>query len=269
MSIPVYQVDAFADRPFGGNPAAICWLDQDKSDDWRQSVAAEMNLSETAFIEGADSGFGLRWFTPAAEVDLCGHATLAAAHVLWETNRVQADRPIVFQSRSGPLTAVRSGSNIQLDFPATPTEPCPAPNDLAEALGLEPGAIEGCHRSRFDLVVELASDRAVGELAPNFAKLAEVDIRGVIVTSEARSAEFADVDFVSRFFAPRFGVNEDPVTGSAHCSLGPFWKDRLGKSRFVGRQLSARGGTVLVELIGDRALLSGSAVTVFVGELQV
>ena len=230
MPIPVYQVDAFANRPFEGNPAAICWLDSNKSDEWQQSVAAEINFSETAFIKPADSGFGLRWFTPAAEVDLCGHATLAAAHVLWETNRVSADQPIVFQSGSGSLTASRSGSKIQLDFPATPTEPCAVPDGLESALGCEPGTIKECQRSRFDLLVEQADDATVARLTPDYPKLTEVDVRGVIVTSAATSAEYEEFDFVSRFFAPRVGINEDPVTGSAHCSLGPFWKDRLGRS---------------------------------------
>jgi predicted PhzF superfamily epimerase YddE/YHI9 len=263
MGLPIYTVDAFTDRPFAGNPAAVCLLDGPRDDGWLQRVAAEMNLSETAFLLPKGDSFRLRWFTPTVEVDLCGHATVASAHVLWETNRLPLDRPARFLSRSGPLSAVRRGDEIELDFPVKVAEPCPAPTGLAEALGATPRWVG---RNKFDYLVELESDAAVRGLKPDFARLATLPVRGVIVTAKS---DTAGADFVSRFFAPQSGVAEDPVTGSAHCALGPFWRDRLGRAELTGYQASARGGTVGVTVAGDRVKLRGRAVTVLRGELAV
>jgi PhzF family phenazine biosynthesis protein len=262
MGVPIFVVDAFTDRPFAGNPAAVCPLDRPADDDWMQRVAAEMNLSETAFLAPESDGYRLRWFTPTLEVVLCGHATLAGAHVLWETGRLPADAPARFHTRSGLLTAARTGDGITLDFPAEMPAPCDPPTGLAEALGARP---RSTGRNRMDYLIELDTEAAVRRLRPDFARLAELPVRGVIVTGP--SAERA-YDFVSRFFAPASGVNEDPVTGSAHCALGPFWAARLGKSDLVGRQVSARGGVVRVGVRGERVLLGGRAVTVVRGELQ-
>ncbi|HEY1375821.1 MAG TPA: PhzF family phenazine biosynthesis protein [Gemmataceae bacterium] len=261
MGVPVYVVDAFADRPFTGNPAAVCPLDRPADDGWMQDVAAEMNLSETAFLAPEADGFRLRWFTPAVEVDLCGHATLASAHVLWETGRLPAGEPARFHTRSGQLTATRAGGDIVLDFPAVPVEPCPPPDGLTDALGATP---RGVGRNRMDVLVELDSESAVRRLRPDFGRLTAVPVRGVIVTAPSADPAF---DFVSRFFAPASGVPEDPVTGSAHCALGPFWAARLGKIDLVGRQVSRRGGVVRVGVRGDRVHLGGRAVTVLRGEL--
>ena len=257
----IAQVDAFTAEAFRGNPAAVCVLEEARDAVWMQRVAAEMNLAETAFLEPRGDGFGLRWFTPAVEVDLCGHATLASAHVLWESERVRPSESIRFHTKSGLLTAERRGDWIELDFPSTPEEAADTPPGLAEALGGEPLYVG---RSRFDYLVELDSEEAVARLRPDFARLAAISTRGVIVT--ARSAR-PDFDFVSRFFAPAVGIDEDPVTGSAHCCLGPFWSRRLGKEDFLARQISARGGVVKVRLEGDRVLLAGQAVTVLQGDL--
>lgn len=261
MSLPLYQVDAFADEVFRGNPAAVCLLSVAAPETWMQRVAAEMNLSETAFLAPRDDGYLLRWFTPKTEVDLCGHATLASAHILWETNQLSAEDTARFHTKSGLLTATRDGEEIALDFPATPPEDADAPDGLAEVLGLTPQHVG---RSRYDYLVEVMDEATVRELAPDFAALAEVEARGIIVTSRA---DTDGVDFVSRFFAPSVGINEDPVTGSAHCCLAPYWADKLGRSDLVGYQASKRGGTIRVEVRGDRVLLGGQAVTVFQGEL--
>lgn len=254
----IFQVDAFADRPFTGNPAAVCLLEEDRDDGWMQAMAAEMNLSETAFVTGPGPGrFGLRWFTPTTEVDLCGHATLASAHVLWETGA--ADGPIVFETRSGDLTATEVDGGVALDFPADPPVETTVAPELAAALGVEP-RWQG--RSARYVVVELADEAAVLAAAPSFPALA-VLARGVAVTARSDG----DGDFVSRFFAPALGVDEDLVTGSAHCVLGPLWAERLGRHRLVGRQLSRRGGTVTVEVDGDRVILIGPAVTVLSGRI--
>jgi PhzF family phenazine biosynthesis protein len=257
----IAQVDAFTAEAFRGNPAGVCILDELRDAAWMQRVAAEMNLAETAFLEPRGDGFGLRWFTPEAEVDLCGHATLASAHVLWECERVRPSESIRFHTKSGLLTAARRGDWIELDFPATPEEAAQAPPGLVEALGAEPLYVG---RSRFDYLAELDAEETVARLRPDFARLAAISTRGVIVT--ARSAR-PDFDFVSRFFAPAVGIDEDPVTGSAHCCLGPFWSRRLGKEGFLARQISARGGVVKVRLQGDRILLAGQAVTVLRGDL--
>lgn len=256
-------VDAFTAEPFAGNPAAVCILPAPREAAWMRSVAAEMNLAETAFVHPLDDGFELRWFTPTVEVDLCGHATLASAHVLWETGWLSPAEGARFHTRSGLLTAVRRGDWIELDFPSTPDEPvAAAPPGLLEALGVASPRYLG--KSRFDYLVELESEPAVRALSPDFKLLGRIEARGVIATSRAAAAEY---DFVSRFFAPAAGVDEDPVTGSAHCCLAPFWSRRLGKSELVGRQLSARGGVVKVQPRGDRVLLGGQAVTVLRGEL--
>jgi PhzF family phenazine biosynthesis protein len=261
MGIKITQVDAFTNRPFAGNPAAVCILPEPADERWMQNVAGEMNLSETAFLYRHGDGFNLRWFTPAVEVDLCGHATLASAHVLWEEGHLKSDARARFYTRSGLLTAERHGDWIELNFPATLEEPATAPPNLVEALGVSPKYIG---RNKFDYLVEVESEAVVRNLTPNFTLLETVPVRGVIVTSRASSREY---DFISRFFAPGSGVAEDPVTGSAHCCLGPFWSARLGKSEFVAYQASARGGVVRVRVSGDRVHLGGQAVTVMRGEL--
>jgi predicted PhzF superfamily epimerase YddE/YHI9 len=259
--VPIWQVDAFTDQPFAGNPAAVCLLDEERDDSWMQSVAAEMNLSETAFVRRLADGFQLRWFTPAIEVDLCGHATLASAHALWAAGVVGADEPIRFHTRSGVLTASRDGELIRLDFPATPAAACSPPDGLLEAVGARPTWVGKTISGTFLL---LTSAGAVRSLRPDFRALKGTGVRSVIVTAASDDRRF---DFISRFFAPTAGIDEDPVTGSAHCCLGPFWGDRLGKSELVAFQASARGGIVHVEVRGDRVILGGRAVLVLRGEL--
>ncbi len=265
MSLTIVQVDAFTREPFGGNPAAVCVLPRPADPAWMQRVAREMNLSETAFLVSRGSGeYDLRWFTPAVEVDLCGHATLASAHVLWEDGHLAADAPTVFHTRSGRLSAERRGEWIEMDFPAEPAEPAepaPVPEGLADALGAEPVHFG---RNRFDCLVEVDSEATVRALAPDIRALCALPVRGIIVTARGETEE---ADFVSRFFAPRAGVDEDPVTGSAHCCLGPYWRRRLGRDAFTAWQASVRGGIVKVRVAGDRVLLSGQAVTVLRGEL--
>ncbi len=257
----IVQVDAFTDQPFAGNPAAVCVLPGPRDARWMQNVAREMNLSETAFLYPEGDGFRLRWFTPAVEVDLCGHATLASAHVLWEEGYLAPEKPARFYTRSGLLTAERRGEWIELDFPAEPAAPASAPPQLIQALGVTPKYVG---RNRFDYLIEVESEEVVRNLAPDFGLLRSVPMRGVMVTSRADSAPY---DFVSRFFAPGAGVDEDPVTGSAHCCLGPFWRERFGKDEFVAYQASARGGVVRVRVAGERVYLGGQAVTVLRGEL--
>lgn len=337
MSLPCLQVDAFTDAPFGGNPAAVVLTSGDPDTAWAQAVADEMNLSETAFVwrepevggsrdrPGGDSGvvgpmaapssprWGLRWFTPAAEVELCGHATLAAAHVLWTRGEAEAQTPIVFQTRfSGELicrTVFTDGATwILMDFPADPPAVTAPPPGLLDALGLDGSQAQGVYRSRFDLLIELATASEVQSLTPDFRRLAGFDVRGVIVTSPADRAPIprggrveisasessrsratqagsaaaearpdpgeeeageASPDFVSRFFAPRLRIEEDPVTGSAHCVLAPFWASRLGDGPLLGRQLSRRGGSVRCQVRPQqhRVELGGQAVTVSEGRL--
>jgi predicted PhzF superfamily epimerase YddE/YHI9 len=262
MTIPIYQVDAFAEKRFEGNPAAVCLLHDDLPGEWMQSMAAEMNLSETAFVRPIDDGFELRWFTPAMEVDLCGHATLASAHVLWSEGIAPPREPIRFHTRSGVLTCRPAGNAIELDFPATPATACDPPDGLLEALDVRPAFVG---RSKFDKFLVVDSEEVVRSLQPDFAALRRIaDMRGLIVTSISSDPRF---DFISRFFAPGAGVDEDPVTGSAHCCLGPFWGERLGKAELTGFQASKRGGVVRVRVSGDRVILGGTAVTVFRGEL--
>ena len=266
--IPIVQVDAFTAVPFAGNPAAVCVLPEAREARWMQQVAAEMNLSETAFLvrrpgaSGDDAGFDLRWFTPAVEVALCGHATLASAHALWEGGHLPAGEIARFHTKSGVLTAARQGDWIELNFPATPDQPSPAPDGLLDALGVTPVYVG---KSRFDYLVEVDGESVVRALAPDFARLRALPVRGITVTSLASSA---DCDFVSRFFAPASGIDEDPVTGSAHCCLTPYWSRKLGRTEFVARQLSARGGLLRLRLDGDRVRLSGQAVTVMRGQLD-
>jgi PhzF family phenazine biosynthesis protein len=259
-SFPCFHVDAFTAAAFRGNPAAVCLLAAPRPARWMQAVAAEMNLSETAFVRPMAQRFSLRWFTPKVEVDLCGHATLAAAHVLWQEGIVKKSMEVRFQTRSGVLAAVREGAAIELDFPARPARSCERPIGLARALGAAPRAVA---MSKEDLLVELGSERAVRALRPDFARLRELRVRGVVVTARSRGRW----DFVSRFFAPRVGVDEDPVTGSSHCVLGPYWAERLGKARLRAYQASARGGELTVTLDGDRVKLRGDAVTVVRGQL--
>ncbi len=260
-SIPLFQVDAFTDRPFAGNPAAVCLLAEPADEAWMQAVAAEMNLSETAFLKAEEEGYRLRWFTPGMEVDLCGHATLAAAHVLWSEVGLPEAEAISFSTRSGPLIALRQGPRIELDFPLEPAAETEPPPGLLEALGC--GA-EYVGRNRFDYLVHVEPEEALRAITPDFARLRAIETRGVIVTSRAQGDEH---DFVSRFFAPRAGVDEDPVTGSAHCCLAPFWQARLGKTDFAAYQASSRGGMVHVRIEDDRAILGGQAVTVMRGTL--
>lgn len=257
----ITQVDAFTSRPFTGNPAAVCILDEPAEDWWMQDVAREMNLSETAFLLPHEEGFDLRWFTPATEVQLCGHATLASAHVLWEEGRLRRDEVARFHTHSGLLLAERRDDWIELDFPADPPAQAGAPERLAEALGAAPLWVG---RGRFDLLVLLDGEKTVRTLKPDFGLLRSIDARGIIVTSPALSERF---DFVSRFFGPRVGIDEDPVTGSAHCALAPFWAARLGREELMGYQVSARGGTVRTRHRGDRVVLGGQAVTVLRAEL--
>jgi PhzF family phenazine biosynthesis protein len=265
MPLRLLTIDAFADAPFTGNPAAVCLLPTARDERWMASVAREMNLSETAFlVPRADGDHDLRWFTPAAEVALCGHATLASAHALWETGALPRAHAARFHTRSGLLTASsRADGLIVLDFPARLAAPAPEPPGLAAALGAAPLFIG---RNVDDYLVELASDDAVRALAPDVRAIAKLPVRGVIVTARASTAGF---DFVSRFFAPRVGVDEDPVTGSAHCCLTPFWSERLGKSEMRAYQVSARGGVLEVRLSGERVELAGRAITVLDGELRV
>lgn len=260
----IYQVDSFADAPFEGNPAGVCVLDRPADEAWMQAVAAEMNLSETAFVHRVDDGFGLRWFTPEVEVELCGHATLATAHILWETEALRQDEDARFMTASGLLTATVHGGQIEMDFPATATEPVALPDGLAEALAVEPLHVT---RNRHVYLLEVPSEMIVREMSPDFEKLRGVPARGFIVTS--RAAGGADYDFVSRFFAPALGINEDPVTGSAHCALGPYWGVKLDRGELVGNQVSSRGGRVRVGLAGERVRLGGRAVTVLCGDLMV
>jgi predicted PhzF superfamily epimerase YddE/YHI9 len=257
----IYQVDAFTDRPFTGNPAGVCVLPEPRPDSWMQAVAAEMNVAETAFLLQQADGFALRWLTPTTEVELCGHATLASAHILWQTGQVERTQRCRFHTASGLLTAGLQGEEIELDFPATPDEPAEAPPGIAEILGAEVVCFRG---SRFDHLAEVASEAVVRSLCPDLARLKALPVRGLMVTSRASTPGF---DFVSRFFGPAVGIDEDPVTGSAHCCLGPYWARRLGKTELIAYQASARGGVVGVTVAGNRVRLRGRAVTVLAAEL--
>jgi PhzF family phenazine biosynthesis protein len=282
-AIPLWQVDAFTGRPWAGNPAAVCRLPAPAEPGWMQAVAAEMNLSETAFlVRRGDGSFDLRWFTPATEVDLCGHATLASAHALWESGGLEAGDKARFHTASGLLTAVadggewRPGGWIEMDFPAKPPVAWEGSRQaVAAALGVDEASLRALAANGMDLLVELASESEVRSLAPDFRRVGELPVRGLIATAATAIAaggaggHAGGCDFVSRFFAPAVGVPEDPVTGSAHCALGPWWAERLGKRRLTGYQASARGGEVRVSLEDDRVRLGGQAVTVLEGRLRM
>lgn len=259
----ITQVDAFTNTRFAGNPAAVCVLPTTQEDSWLQNVAQEMNLSETAFLVKQNDGFNLRWFTPTVEVPLCGHATLASAHVLWSEGHLSPDETARFYTKSGVLTAKKQGEWIELDFPVNRSQVTVAPPQLSEALGVE---YKSVFQNSLGYLVELESEELVRQLQPNFQLLKTLSVADVIVTSGTNLD--SPYDFVSRFFAPSLGVNEDPVTGAAHCCLAPFWRDRLHKDEFLAYQASSRGGVVKVHYEGgDRVFLSGQAVTVLRGEL--
>ncbi len=258
--IRCWQVDAFTDRPFGGNPAAVCWLDAEPESAWMQSVAAEMNLSETAFVWRANDQLELRWFTPTVEVDLCGHATLATARAIWSDGLVPLDQPLRFQTRSGELTCHRRGDFIELDFPATPPTEISPSALLIESLGVTPVYVG---TSRFYQLAVLESPNLVRSVQPDYRKMAQIPTRGVIVTAASDDPRF---DFISRFFAPALGVDEDPVCGSAHCCLAPYWAGRLGRTTLQAYQASARGGVLKLRWEVDRVILGGQAVIVWRGE---
>lgn len=262
MSRVIAQVDAFTAKPFAGNPAGVCLLTEEAHPDWMQDLAMEMNLPETAFLLQIEDGFQLRWFTPTVEVALCGHATLASAHLLWEVGSVAPERAIRFSTLSGDLWARRADGLIWLDMPARVTEQAPAPAAVLDALGAAPiwQGVAG-----HDIVVQLEGERAVRQLEPDMAVLRGAVDHGLIVTA---AADTPGLDFVSRYFAPGVGIDEDPVTGSAHCALGPYWVPRLAKSEFRARQVSRRGGEIAVRVLGERVQLGGEAATVFLGELR-
>jgi len=257
MAIPIVTVDAFTNQLFAGNPAAVCMLPEPRPDEWLRHVAREMNLSATAFLVRRDDEFDLRWLTPTVEIDLCGHATLASAHVLWEEGHLPRGTQARFHTRSGLLTADRHGEWIELDFPVqrgVPTEPLPS---LLSGLGIT--AATAVMKNRLDYLVEVESEAELRAVKPNHTLLRQIPVRGVIVTARSDSPSF---DFMSRFFAPASGIDEDPVTGSAHTALGPYWGAKLGKSEMTAYQASARGGIVRLRLAGDRIVLGGQAVTV-------
>lgn len=259
----LFCIDAFAERIGTGNPAGVCLLGQPADPAWMQSVAREMNLAETAFVVREKDGCNLRWFTPRTEIDLCGHATLAAAHILWEEGYLREDEPARFFTKSGTLSAARAGNFIELDFPAVPEEPARAPAGLYRALGIQP-----CYtgKNRFDYLVEVASEREVRNIVPDISALSQIPMRGVIVTSRASTPAF---DFVSRFFAPAVGIHEDPVTGSAHCCLAPYWQKKFRKNTLTAYQASERGGILHLRLeTPGRVTIAGTAVTVWKGLLQ-
>lgn len=267
MGQRIVQVDAFADRPFGGNPAAVCVLEEEREAMWMQNVALEMNLAETAFLRrrGGSGEYDLRWFTPTTEVDLCGHATLASAHVLWEEEYLILSETARFHTRSGLLTAQKREEWIELDFPAEPAievDGADIPAELLSGLGVSALFVG---RNRMDYLVEVASEETVRGLRPAMGALERVAARGIIITAQSNGSPY---DFVSRFFGPAVGVDEDPVTGSAHCCLGPYWKSRLDKTTFIAYQASGRGGVVHVRVEGDRVKLGGRAITTLRGELS-
>jgi PhzF family phenazine biosynthesis protein len=257
----LYQVDAFTTEKFKGNPAVVCLLDRPADDHWMQAIAAEMNLSETAFVLPIPDGFSLRWFTPTTEVDLCGHATLATAHVLFETGILPANQQARFRTRSGILTANLEDNMLVMRFPTEPPKEMPTLPIIARIFGVTPVYVG---QNRFDMLVHVRDADTVTDFIPDFYELSQISARGIILTSKSEDPQF---DFISRFFAPRVGVNEDPVTGSAHCCLGPYWSEVLGKKELHGYQASARGGEVRVQILPSAVMLGGYAVTVLRGEL--
>lgn len=262
MSLPLFHVDAFTHIPYAGNAAAVCMLDGPREDAWLQHVASEMNLAATAFLLPEADGYRLRWFSAQVELELCGHGTLASAHTLWKQSYLPREAQARFFTRGGLLTARRDGSWIELDFPAKPEEVVEVPPVLVESLGVTPRYVG---KSQLDYLVEVESEAVVRSIQPDFGRLATLPARGVIVTAAASPASAHD--FVSRFFCPSVGIPEDPVTGSAHCVLSPFWSKRLGREQLTGYQASTRGGVVRVRLDGDRVRLGGQAVTILRGEL--
>lgn len=262
MPIDLWLIDAFTDTPFSGNPAGVCLLTQPRPDIWMQGVAREMNQAETAFLTKRKEGYDLRWFTPTTEVELCGHATLASAHFLWARRKVAAKSKIKFHTRSGVLTAAKQQEWIVLDFPATPPEPCEPPPYLLDAFKAQGSP---AFKTKFDYMVVTEQPAKLRALKPDYRLLNAIETRGIIVTAPS---DEPGVDFISRFFAPTAGVDEDPVTGSAHCALAPYWAARLGRNELIGRQVSARGGIVRVQNAGARVMLGGKAVTVVKGTLE-
>jgi PhzF family phenazine biosynthesis protein len=260
----LFQVDSFTGDVFKGNPAGVCLLDRKVSDQWMRSLAAEMNLSETAFLLPEEGGYRLRWFTPTVEVPLCGHATLAAAHILWEKGIVAPNETLRFFTLSGVLTARKNAERMVLDFPSAPSQPVTPPADLLEALGIS-AAVQVNRTPGGFWLIEVPSEGIVRGLSPDFSRLSRVEADFIAVTSRGSGGRY---DMVSRFFGPRIGINEDPVTGAAHCVLGPYWAEKLGKRDLNAYQASARGGEMTVSLQGDRCLLGGQAVTVFEAELS-
>ncbi len=262
MTEKIYQVDAFTNKAFSGNPAGVCILSSAADEGWMRNVAMEMNLAETAFLYAEKDGFRLRWFTPTVEEELCGHATLATAHILWQTDVLKKDQEARFYTRSGLLTARSNGDWIMLDFPAEPAQPVSPPPELNESLSGVP--LLYCGRNRLDFIVEIENETVLRGLKPDFKVMARLPQRGVIVTCRSASAPY---DFMSRFFDPHEGIEEDPVTGSAHCCLGPYWAQKLGKLEMMAYQASPRGGELRVEVRGERVHLWGQAVTVLQGEI--
>ncbi|NLG66754.1 MAG: PhzF family phenazine biosynthesis protein [Actinobacteria bacterium] len=259
-----FLVDAFTDRPFTGNPAAVCLMPAAADPSWMQALARETNVSETAYLHPEEGGWRLRWFTPKTEVELCGHPTLATAHVLWEEEIIPKGSPVVFRSLSGDLVVTRSADWVELDLPALPIKEAPIPNGLLPALGLT--SVRACGRAGDDYVLEVKSPAEIRSLRPDFEAILRLPLRSVIPTAENHDGSH---DFVSRFFAPIAGRSEDHVTGFAHCLLGPYWQERLHRDHFVAHQASERGGTLHVTVRGDRVILGGRAVTIFRGELAI
>ena len=263
MMHKLFQVDAFTNRPFGGNPACVVLLEKEQTEKWMQSVASEMNLSETAFITGKKSPFNLRWFTPAVEVELCGHATLATAHVLYETEIMQRNERIIFKIRSGILSTTYHNGWIEMDFPAFPALEINKKDEITRALNATPDQV---YSSGESIMAVYDNPEKIHKMTPDFELIKEFKIQGIMATSHS---DEPDVDFISRYFAPYVGIDEDPVTGSAHCSLGPFWGERLNKTILNAKQVSARGGTIRVELKENRTVISGQAVTIFTGAILI
>jgi len=263
METPIYQVDAFTSNPFHGNPAGVTILSEEKPAEWMQAVAREMNLSETAFLLKVETGYNLRWFTPAVEVDLCGHATLASAHILWEQGYLKPDQQAIFFTASGELRANLKDGWVELDFPAFISNSVAVDQKVVAALGKRP---VNAYEADVNLMVEFADPQEVIDLAPDYGLIAQLPYQGVIATSRSQKADF---DFISRYFAPQAGINEDPVTGSAHCSLAPFWSNRLGKTELHAFQASSRGGELRITVGQERTFIRGQAKTIFTGQLFV
>jgi PhzF family phenazine biosynthesis protein len=262
-SMQIYQVAAFTEEPFHGNPAVVCFLSEPKNDGWMQSVATEMNMPVTAFLYKNDDHYSLRWFTSTTEIPICGHGTLASAHILYDLNHISREASATFMTKSGWLTANFNAGWIEFTFPSKPDQKTIAPKKLNQALGVKPTYVGKNH---FDYIVEVEGEDVVKNLKPNIDIIAQMPVRGVIVTSVSNSNKY---DFVSRFFSPAQGIDEDAVTGSAHCCLGPYWERKLNKSDFIAFQASSRGGILKIRVNGERVLLAGKAMTVLEGKLRV